>query len=227
MLVYMYIFMVRGLSIMKLRFEPYDIYNLGYRDYFEHINKATVTNAFIYAPDAFFVVAEVEWSGKPDIKFLRKLEFFEEIEELSRDNNTVSYLARGRNLEVYAEILDIMTREFFCFFEYPMVYAPEGVYVQIVGRRRDLKRFADMVEGLDIVSDVVFVKPYHIRGRAMLSELTDRQLELLKAAHEHGYYNIPKGTDLRELAKIKGITHGALAFHLRKAHRTILQALLG
>ena len=188
-------------------------------------DSATITNALIYDHTAFLVIGEVEWVGEPDIEIVRKFQFFKDITELSHEGNRYLYMAHGHPLPFYADIMEVMNKEFFCFFEFPLVYRREGVYVLVVGSRKNIRLFCDFVRELGIGVDVMYVKEYHVKGRAILSELTDRQYECMKMAKDMGYFDIPKKADLREVAERKWITHGALAFHIRKAQRTIVNAL--
>ena len=59
----------------------------------------------------------------------------------------------------------------------------------------------------------------------MLYGLTDTQYEILKDAVKSGYYEIPKRTDIRKIAKKKGITYGALSMHLRKSEKYVMETL--
>jgi predicted DNA binding protein len=123
--------------------------------------------------------------------------------------------------------MDIMYSQFFCFFEFPHVYEKEKVTFQVVGERSNIKRFVDMLSDLGFEVEIGNVRKYHVKGRALLSELTQKQYECMKMAVQSGYFEIPRRADLRKLAKKKKITHGAFSFHLRKAQRTINKALFG
>jgi len=214
-----------GLSIAKVRFDPYDVYDLGYQGLFDDIVTATINNALIDGSRTFFVVGEVAWKSAPNIDIFKKFAFVEDIKELGGEGNRYTYMARGSNLPFYSELIETMTSEFYCFFEYPLVYASEGVYVQVCGERENLKRFFDFVTGLGITFELIHMKEYHIKGPALLAELTDKQYQCTKLAIEKGYFDIPRKSDLRALAKQMNVSHGTLAFHLRKAQRSMLHAL--
>jgi len=222
---------MEDLALTKMCVNPIDVYEIGYEELFHYIDRVTVTNALISGFKTFMVLAEIEWRQEPDLEVLEKLDFFHlngipSITELKRNGKKGIYIARGKHLDFYADILDVMTSEFFCFFEYPLTYTKEGIYIQVVGKRGDIKKFQEFLTRLGIAFNTVYVNRYHIKGRGFLSELTDRQYDCLKAAFNNGYYDIPRGEDLRRVASHLGITHGALAFHIRKAHQTIMKALL-
>lgn len=215
------------LAIAKLSFDPFDVYHLGYEELFDHFEEVVVTNALIDSSKTFFVLAEVVWKRTPDIEVIRQFEFFDDVVEMSREGNHLLYMAIGHHLPIYSEIIDTMTAQFHCFIEYPLVYKKEEVSQLVVGMRKNLKKYMDFLSDLGVTFRVEYIKDYHIKGRAILSELTDRQYECMKLAQESGYFDIPRKNGLRTLAARMNITHGAFAFHLRKAQRTIVCGLFG
>ena len=59
-----------------------------------------------------------------------------------------------------------------------------------------------------------------------LAHLSPRQLEVLKAAVEEGYFDCPRSVDSRELAQMVGIAQSTLLEHLRKAQLKMLRHIL-
>jgi len=57
--------------------------------------------------------------------------------------------------------------------------------------------------------------------------ITDPQLEAVTAALECGYYEVPRGVTLIELADRLGCSHQALSQRLRHAHQNIIEAIVG
>ena len=57
-------------------------------------------------------------------------------------------------------------------------------------------------------------------------ELTAKQRETLVTAHELGYFEVPRGTDLDALAGELGISHQALSERIRRANKALIQAVL-
>ena len=52
--------------------------------------------------------------------------------------------------------------------------------------------------------------------------LTPKQYETLVAAHEYGYFTIPRETSMQELADQLGVSHQALSERLRRAYRALV-----
>lgn len=62
--------------------------------------------------------------------------------------------------------------------------------------------------------------------RAIEGLLTDRQLEVLRTAHEAGYYEWPRGTTGEEVAQELGISPSTFTEHIRAAERKLVGLLL-
>jgi len=56
--------------------------------------------------------------------------------------------------------------------------------------------------------------------------LTETQYTTLKTAFENGYYSVPRGLTLEELAAELGVSHQALSERLRRGHRTLVESVL-
>jgi len=61
--------------------------------------------------------------------------------------------------------------------------------------------------------------------RLIATRFTDRQREVMRAAHEAGYYDWPRETDAQTLAEELGIASATLHKHLRAAERKLVTAL--
>ena len=58
----------------------------------------------------------------------------------------------------------------------------------------------------------------------LFEDVTDRQLAALQLALEHGYYEQPRQTSLRELADRTSVARSTFEEHLRKAENKLLQS---
>lgn len=213
------------LSVIRLAVTPLDFYDLGYNEIFLNINKVVVVSALMETPKNYIVVLSVEWKTNPEIKLLEDIEFFDEINELGSDGSNSIYLVRGRHLPFYSDVVLEIFENFNCFFEHPITYTKEYVYISIVGKRKDLERLIDYLKQIHPDFEIKYIKKYYLKEWGLLSVLTKRQYSTLKLAFMEGYYDIPKKADTRKLAKKIGIAHGTLSFHLRKAERTLLKTI--
>ncbi|MDQ2050549.1 helix-turn-helix domain-containing protein [Natronolimnohabitans sp. A-GB9] len=95
---------------------------------------------------------------------------------------------------------------------------------QVQVRFRDREALCDAYDRLEAagfsvdlrrVSDVTGVADSETR-------LTPEQQEALEAALEHGYFEIPRGISMEELANELGISHQALSERFRRAYETLV-----
>lgn len=61
-------------------------------------------------------------------------------------------------------------------------------------------------------------------GGPTLADLTTKQREALLLAHDEGYYDLPRGTNLAELGGQLGVSRRALSGRLRRAERRLVEA---
>ncbi|MCT9098500.1 helix-turn-helix domain-containing protein [Haloarchaeobius sp. HME9146] len=61
---------------------------------------------------------------------------------------------------------------------------------------------------------------------AVLPTLSERQREILLAAHEAGYYEIPRGTAMTDIAEVFDIDRRTAEEHLRIAERKLFDAVV-
>lgn len=76
--------------------------------------------------------------------------------------------------------------------------------------------------------DVEFERIYELSGRGRRGQLglTEAQYDTILNAHEMGYYAIPRGANLEELARQMDISHQALSERLRRGHETLVASVL-
>ncbi|MFH1630922.1 MAG: helix-turn-helix domain-containing protein [Candidatus Aenigmatarchaeota archaeon] len=102
----------------------------------------------------------------------------------------------------------------------PMTLESGYMLVNVVGEKNDLSTLLKELRkkrSLDV----------SIQRRAEMShynvpKLTEKQLRIMKAAIENGYYNVPRKITIAKLAKKLGISQSNLAEHLQKAERRII-----
>lgn len=61
---------------------------------------------------------------------------------------------------------------------------------------------------------------------SVLSRLTDRQREVLRAAYDAGYYAVPRTASSQAIASRLGLEAATVVEHLRKAEKRLLDAIL-
>ncbi|MFH5802227.1 helix-turn-helix domain-containing protein [Haladaptatus sp. CMAA 1911] len=58
-------------------------------------------------------------------------------------------------------------------------------------------------------------------------DLTPEQLDALRIAYNHGYYEIPRGINQEEISTLLGVSHQAASERLRRANKMIIEQSLG
>jgi predicted DNA binding protein len=108
------------------------------------------------------------------------------------------------------------------FYETPAYIEGDRLVFSIFGEKKALSTFLTLVK--KIVGDlkILRIQNYTYNDESILSELTDRQKEILIKAKQSGYYEIPRKISTMELAKEFGISKTAILEHLRKAERKIM-----
>jgi len=61
---------------------------------------------------------------------------------------------------------------------------------------------------------------------ALFSELTERQIDAMLTAHRHGYYSLPRSSDVQTIAIKEKVPRTTFQEHLKKAENKIVGALV-
>lgn len=100
-----------------------------------------------------------------------------------------------------------------------------GVRVTIVGDDATIQRAVDGVPD-DVSISLEGIGDYHPEADKLYGTLTARQREVLEAAVEQGYYEVPRGATHKDIAEEVGLSAGTIGEHLRKVERRVLSSLV-
>jgi hypothetical protein len=210
---------------MVLEFPLRGQYGFDFNRLFSKVKRISTVSALLYTAERFVLVQKVEWNGEPDVFVGKYLGFVQEVVELHRDKSGSLVMVFGKYPDMLSELINVIINEFRCFFDFPLVNEENRMEVPVVGTRDNLNKILGFLEG-NFEHRVLSVTNYYVKGKDILSSLTARQYEMLEEAHRRGYYDCPRRTGLRRLAERKGTSHTAVANHLRKAEKKIMDALL-
>ena len=87
--------------------------------------------------------------------------------------------------------------------------------------REDVSRVYDRLVDRDVTANLVRLTDL-TETQSSTTGLTPKQYETLVAAHEYGYFGIPRETSMQELAGQLGVSHQALSERLRRAYRALV-----
>lgn len=93
--------------------------------------------------------------------------------------------------------------------------------------RSDLSTAVDLFEDHDVDVTVQSITDHVASDDPPVAVLTDRQREVLTAAVERGYYEVPREVTLEELAESVDVSHQALSECLRRAQENLAVDTLG
>ena len=91
--------------------------------------------------------------------------------------------------------------------------------------RQSVSACHELLEQYDFRATVTRISGVDDLARAQ-TPLTETQYETICKAHELGYFDVPRGVTLKELAAELGISHQALSERLRRSHAALVSAEL-
>jgi DNA-binding NarL/FixJ family response regulator len=100
-----------------------------------------------------------------------------------------------------------------------------GIRATLVGDDETIRAVVDAIpEALTL--SLEGIGDYHPESQELFSSLTPRQQEILEAAVEMGYYQVPRGATHEEIAETVGVSAGTVGEHLRKVEGKVLSTLV-
>jgi len=112
------------------------------------------------------------------------------------------------------------------FYETPAYLENNRLVFSILGENKALSSFLSMVKNIIGDLTILRIQDHTYNDESVLSELTDRQKEILIKAKQSGYYEIPRKITTMELAQEFGISKTAILEHLRKAEGKIMMRVI-
>ncbi len=95
-----------------------------------------------------------------------------------------------------------------------------------LGSTAQIKGMLKALQKAGIVYEIISLSDVKVTPNALLDLLTDKQREVLAAAFQNGYYDIPRRMRSDELATKLRMRNGTFVAHRRKAERRLLAEIL-
>ena len=213
-------------KIMKLRYTPPEVIELGFKQVFSKAKKVTILNTLMQSLEKFLFIVEIDWLDRPDNEFVKQHIFVKDSVELINQKNKSICLITGTFPGEYSEMLQELGDRFQCFLEFPITLEENSITANIVVNYRELNKILDLISSWGIVFDILSIKRYFPKGYGVISALTAQQLNCLKTAMDNGYFDVPKRHNSHELAKKLKISHTTFLEHLKKAEKKVFSNLL-
>lgn len=102
----------------------------------------------------------------------------------------------------------------------------ESATMSLVGPQEAISATIRDYETAGISPDLRKLGAYEGRDRP-LSDLTDRQREVLETAYEMGYFEVPRATATEDVAAELDLDPSTVVEHLQRAERNLLKQFLG
>jgi len=100
-----------------------------------------------------------------------------------------------------------------------------GVRSTVVGDDETIRAAVDAIPD-ELTLSLESIGEYHPESQELFSILTPRQQEILEAAVQMDYYEVPRGTTHEDIAEVVGVSAGTVGEHLRKVEGKVLSTLV-
>jgi len=109
----------------------------------------------------------------------------------------------------------------------PIEVEGERARLTFVGKSRDIESIMSRLSKHGFHYRTVSISDLRLPATSPLTALTDKQLRVLSAAYEQGYYDRPRRVSSKVLARRLGLSSSTLVNHRLKAERRLLSVVLG
>ncbi len=100
------------------------------------------------------------------------------------------------------------------------------VKFSFIGSEKQIKEFMEKLDSIAIRYRVVLLADANFSPISPLSQLTEKQQEVLLTAYKMGYYDIPRKITSEEIANKLQIADSTVVEHLRKAEQRIIKQIV-
>ncbi len=95
-----------------------------------------------------------------------------------------------------------------------------------LGNESQIKDFMEKIDAIAIHYRVILLADANFSPISPLSQLTEKQQEVLLTAYKMGYYDIPRRITSEALAKKMGLVDSTVVEHLRKAEQRLIRHII-
>jgi hypothetical protein len=195
------------------------------------MNQIIVRQQFTSSPKNFILLCELTWkdsSTDPENIFnglVQDIDVIEDLTLIRSEKNKCLCFIKGIHDVRYTELFMYTTNEFLCFIEFPLIAEEEFGLINLVGVPDDVNRLIDFMKEFGSIFEVIAVTNYYSKDAGVLSALTEKQLYMVNHAYNQGFFEHPRKTNARKIAKELGIAHTTFLTHIRKAQNRIFSVL--
>lgn len=117
----------------------------------------------------------------------------------------------------------------------PVIYKKGWEYYRLIAfRHKDVQGLLQKLKEKGFMYKILRKVPFNgflassltLTADALFSDLTDKQIDALLTAYGHGYYKLPRKTDVKTIASKKQVPRTTFQEHLKKAENKLVAALV-
>jgi ribosomal protein S13 len=175
--------------------------------------------------EEFAAISRVEFKQvPPNIEEILVGGFLVEAQILEQQKNG-TYIVFTRSGPLLSSVLNSMNIEMGYLFP-PLEVRDGKVKVSFVGSEQQVKQFMEKIDAIGIRYRVTLLTDANFSPMSPLSQLTEKQRQVLLSAYQHGYYDIPRRVTSEELARKLGLVDSTVVEHLRKAELRLIKQII-
>jgi len=209
-----------------IEIEPYEAVKQAQRRLFAHIQSYEVLEVLKidHVKGLYVDLIECQLKEGVSIQELDMIAGMKILSVISSDGDRHTCLVQGQESERARNAFT--ETEMDLIYTAPSYVSPERVVVSFIGSQKQVMKFAELVrDNIGRITNIS-LKPATYQRKDILSVLTRRQREVMIAAHESGYYDIPRRISSERLSSKVNISRPTLLEHLRKAERRIIREIM-
>jgi hypothetical protein len=175
-------------------------------------------------PEEFAAISHVEFKD-PNSKVQDLLTggFLVEAQELEHKNGAYTVFMRGGpSLSSVLRAIGIVGGYLFP----PLGIGDGKIKITFLGSEAEVKDLMEKIDDIGIHYHVALLADTNFSPISPLTQLTEKQRQVLLAAYKLGYYDIPRKITSEELAKKLGLVDSTVVEHLRKAEKRLITQMI-
>jgi hypothetical protein len=175
--------------------------------------------------DEFAAISQIEFvNSNAKVDDLLQGGFLIEAQILERQKNG-SYIIFIRSGPSLSTVLNSIGIEGGYLFP-PLGMGGGKVKFSFLGNEQQIKAFLEGIDSVGVHYKILLLSDLNFSPISPLTQLTEKQREVLLAAYKFGYYDIPRRITSEALAKKLGLGDATVVEHLRKAEQRLIRRII-
>ncbi len=219
---------MKKLKLVTLRFTS-DLFYKVYKEFFNVVERYEVIQILRYDNENIWMIFKVRFidtHATPKILEKLNLEFYD-LSVIAEDKSKGEYVCFSRH-HWPKKVIKILFKNIESFLiELPILFEDSSISVKFLIEDNTLDKFLKLVEEKENMFEIVSITSKNPNYDQLYLNLTERQKEIIFYAVQHGYYDIPRKIDSRELADRFNVSKSVLWEHIRKIERYVFKSIFG